>query len=88
MLTPRARVEEEGVWEGEMVLQQADSAVDGFDADAIPICYVNGKRYELPLGMGERTLLQFLRGELRGLYFHALPAMLLIACHPSELDLL
>ena len=28
-----------------------------------PICYVNGKRYELPLGRGESTLLQFLRGE-------------------------
>jgi hypothetical protein len=28
-----------------------------------PICYVNGKRYELPLGRGEGTLLQFLRGK-------------------------
>lgn len=34
-----------------------------FVSDAVPICYVNGKRYELPLGRGEGTLLQFLRGE-------------------------
>lgn len=36
--------------------------VAGFSADAVPICYVNGKRYELPPGRGEGTLLQFLRG--------------------------
>jgi hypothetical protein len=49
-----------------MVLQQADSALDEYDASALPICYVNGKRYELPLGRGEGTLLQFLRGKLMG----------------------
>ena len=27
------------------------------------IAYINGKRYELPAGRGEVTLLQFLRGE-------------------------
>jgi hypothetical protein len=42
--------------------EQADLAVEGFRADVTPICYVNGKRYELPLGRGEGTLLQFLRG--------------------------
>lgn len=36
--------------------------VAGFVDDAVPICYVNGKRYELPPGRGEGTLLQFLRG--------------------------
>jgi hypothetical protein len=78
----------EEVWEGEMVLQQADAALDGFDADATPICYVNGKRFQLPQGRGEGTLLQFLRGKLMGLYFHALSAMLLIACKPSGSELL
>ncbi|WIA42814.1 hypothetical protein OEZ86_008746 [Tetradesmus obliquus] len=33
----------------------------GFADDAKPICYVNGKRYSLPLGRGEATLLQWLR---------------------------
>lgn len=47
-----------------MVQEQAELAVDGFAADATPICYVNGKRYDLPLGRGEGTLLQFLRGRL------------------------
>lgn len=28
----------------------------------VPICYVNGKRYELPEGRAEATLLQWLRG--------------------------
>ena len=36
----------------------------GFADDAKPICYVNGKRYSLPLSRGEATLLQWLRGEL------------------------
>jgi hypothetical protein len=36
----------------------------GFADDAKPICYVNGKRYSLPMGRGEATLLQWLRGEL------------------------
>ncbi len=31
---------------------------------AEPICYINGKRYVLPQGRGETTLLQFLRGAL------------------------
>lgn len=30
--------------------------------DIVPICYVNGKRYELPSGRAEATLLQWLRG--------------------------
>ena len=30
-----------------------------------PICYVNGKRYELPQGRAEATLLQWLRGNLQ-----------------------
>jgi hypothetical protein len=36
----------------------------GFADDAKPICFVNGKRYTLPMGRGEATLLQWLRGEL------------------------
>jgi hypothetical protein len=36
----------------------------GFADDAKPICFVNGKRYSLPMGRGEATLLQWLRGEL------------------------
>lgn len=36
----------------------------GFADDAKPICYVDGKRYSLPMGRGETTLLQWLRGEL------------------------
>lgn len=28
-----------------------------------PIVYVNGKRHVLPLGAGEKTLLQYLRGK-------------------------
>ena len=31
-------------------------------ADDVPMCYVNGKRHLLPLGRGEATLLQWLRG--------------------------
>ena len=27
-----------------------------------PICYINGKKYPLPPGRGEATLLQYLRG--------------------------
>lgn len=49
----------------ELPHQKAEVAVDGFSTDTTPICYVNGKRYELPLGRGEGTLLQFLRGGLR-----------------------
>lgn len=55
-----------------MVLQGVEKAtlaelepVAGFVSDAVPICYVNGKRYELPPGRGEGTLLQFLRGGRR-----------------------
>jgi hypothetical protein len=42
----------------------AAAAVDalGFQEGATPICYVNGRRYELPAGRGEATLLQWLRG--------------------------
>jgi hypothetical protein len=65
--------------------QKAEVAVDGFTTDATPICYVNGKRYELPSGRGEGTLLQFLRGRLRMVKvvvllppnFHALPRLVL-----------
>ena len=32
------------------------------DERVVPICYVNGKRYELPEGRAEATLLQWLRG--------------------------
>lgn len=38
----------------------------GFNDNAKPICFVNGKRYDLPLGRGEATLLQFLRGWYSG----------------------
>jgi hypothetical protein len=51
--------------EGTKTLAELE-AVPGFVADAVPICYVNGKRYELPLGRGEGTLLQFLRGARAG----------------------
>ena len=38
------------------------SAPEGFVGNAEAVCYINGKRFELPKGRGEATLLQFLRG--------------------------
>ncbi len=31
--------------------------------DALPVAYVNGKRYELPHGRAEVTLLTYIRGD-------------------------
>ena len=42
---------------------RAEEATPSSDDSAKPICYVNGKRFDLPLGRGEATLLRFLRGE-------------------------
>ncbi len=41
---------------------QDAQAPTGFDADAEPIAYINGKRHVLPAGRAEVTLLQYLRG--------------------------
>jgi hypothetical protein len=39
-----------------------------------PIVFVNGKRHVLPLGAGEKTLLQYLRGEYTNHRLETLPA--------------
>ena len=38
----------------------------GSEAMAEPIAYINGKRFSLPTGRAEVTLLQYLRGALAG----------------------
>ena len=42
-----------------------NAMVQTTEGESAPFCFVNGKKYDLPQGRAEATLLQFLRGSTR-----------------------